>query len=77
MPELVARYPLIGDRPSQAAYAVPAQLAVGDPVMAAFERWVRGHPALPFTVGEVASALWASLNACCNAPASGSPGDRP
>jgi transcriptional regulator GlxA family with amidase domain len=38
--DMVARYLLIGDRPSQAIFAVPSHLAAKDPTMTAFERWV-------------------------------------
>ncbi|WP_214369509.1 hypothetical protein [Pseudonocardia sp. H11422] len=41
--DLVARYLLVGDRVSQASFAVPTMLARNSPEMAAFERWVRSH----------------------------------
>lgn len=55
--DLAARYLVTGDRPSQAAYAVPALLASSDPVVAAFERWVRGHLAEPLQISQVAQEL--------------------
>lgn len=58
--DLVARYLVIGDRPSQAAFAVPALLASADPTMTAFERWVRDHIAEPVRIGQVAAALGVS-----------------
>ena len=48
--ELTARYLLIGDRPSQAVFAVPSLLARSDPTVTAFERWVREHVAEPVQV---------------------------
>lgn len=55
--ELVARYLLIGNRKPQAEFAIPAVLAQADPVMTAFERWVREHLTEPHTVAEAARAL--------------------
>lgn len=55
--ELVARYLLIGNRKPQAEFAIPAVLAKSDPVMAAFERWVREHLTEPLSVADVARAL--------------------
>ncbi|MGW2251695.1 GlxA family transcriptional regulator [Kitasatospora sp. NPDC001660] len=57
---LVARYLLIGDRPSQAAFALPTQLAQADPLMAAFERWARAHLADPPPLAEAARTLGVS-----------------
>ncbi|MQS15860.1 helix-turn-helix domain-containing protein [Streptomyces kaniharaensis] len=62
-PELadtVARYLLIGDRPSQAAFAVPTLLAQADPMMTAFERWVRARLADPPPLAEAARELGVS-----------------
>jgi len=55
--DLVARYLLIGDRRSQATFAVPAVLAQHNPVMAAFERWVRHHLAEPIRIADAARSL--------------------
>ncbi|HEX7308294.1 GlxA family transcriptional regulator [Lentzea sp.] len=57
----VARYLLIGDRPSQAAFALPTRLAQADPLMTAFERWARTHLADPPALAEAARALGVSL----------------
>jgi transcriptional regulator GlxA family with amidase domain len=58
--ELVARYLVIGDRPSQAVFAVPALLASNDPIVTAFERWVRDHVADPLQISGAASAIGVS-----------------
>ncbi|SDF42423.1 Transcriptional regulator GlxA family, contains an amidase domain and an AraC-type DNA-binding HTH domain [Lentzea fradiae] len=58
--DLVARYLLIGDRPSQAAFALPTQLARADPLMTAFERWARAHLADPPPLTHAARALGVS-----------------
>ena len=58
--ELVARYLVIGDRPSQAVFAVPSHLAGTDPTVTAFERWVRGHVAEPLQISGVAAAIGVS-----------------
>ncbi len=58
--EMVARYLVIGDRPSQAIFAVPFHLAGTDPTVAAFERWVRGHVAEPLQISRVAAAIGVS-----------------
>ena len=58
--DLVARYLVIGDRPSQAIFAVPSHLAATDPTMTAFERWVRDHVAEPLQISGVAAALGVS-----------------
>jgi transcriptional regulator GlxA family with amidase domain len=55
--ELTARYLLIGDRPSQAVFAVPALLARSDPTVTAFERWVREHIAEPASISQAAAAI--------------------
>src|ERR1700761_5707728 len=52
--ELVTRYLVIGDRPSQAAAAVPSLLATGDPTIAAFERYIREHLAGPVQIEDAA-----------------------
>lgn len=58
--DLVARYLVIGDRPSQAISAVPSHLAATDPTVTAFERWVRGHVAEPLQISAVAAAIGVS-----------------
>jgi transcriptional regulator GlxA family with amidase domain len=58
--DLVARYLVIGDRPSQAAAAMPSLLATGDPTIAAFERYVRGHLAGSVQIDAAAGALGVS-----------------
>lgn len=58
--DLVARYLVIGDRPSQAIFAVPSHLAGTDPTVTAFERWVRGHVAEPMQISGVAAAIGVS-----------------
>jgi transcriptional regulator GlxA family with amidase domain len=55
--ELTARYLLIGDRPSQAVFAVPSLLARSDPTVTAFERWVREHVAEPVQISRAAAAV--------------------
>ncbi|MDN4521838.1 GlxA family transcriptional regulator [Mycolicibacterium sp. jd] len=58
--ELVARYLLIGDRASQAAFALPSVLAVQCPEVAAFERWVRDHLGESVSICEAAAAIGVS-----------------
>jgi transcriptional regulator GlxA family with amidase domain len=58
--DLVGRYLVIGDRPSQAAFAVPALLASADPTMTAMERWVRDHISEPLQINGLAAALGVS-----------------
>ena len=55
--DLTARYLLIGDAPSQAAFAMPALLARADPTMAAFERWVRQRLSEPLQISAAARDL--------------------
>ncbi len=55
--DLTARYLLTGDRPSQAAYAMPALLARTDPTMASFERWVRQRLSEPLRISTAARDL--------------------
>ncbi|MET9793801.1 GlxA family transcriptional regulator [Streptomyces canus] len=59
--DLVARYLLIGDRPSQAAFALPTQLAQADPLLTAFERWARAHLADPPPLAQAARTLGVSM----------------
>jgi transcriptional regulator GlxA family with amidase domain len=58
--ELVARYLVIGNRPSQAAVAVPSLLASGNPTVAVFERYIRDHLAEPVQVEDAARAIGVS-----------------
>jgi transcriptional regulator GlxA family with amidase domain len=58
--ELVARYLVIGDRPSQAAAALPALLASGNPTVAAFERYIRDNLSQPVAVEEAARSIGVS-----------------
>lgn len=61
--ERVCRYLLIGERPSQAALAIPAQLANGNPTVTSFERWVRDHLREPVRIGRIAGELGVSERA--------------
>ncbi|AVZ75094.1 AraC family transcriptional regulator [Streptomyces lunaelactis] len=58
--DLVARYLVVDERPSQSAYTIPGALAQNDPVVAAFERWVRLNLDEPFSVGDAARSLGVS-----------------
>lgn len=58
--DLVSRYLLTADRLSQVRYAMPALLAESDPMIAAFERWVRDHMHRPVRVSDVAESLGVS-----------------
>ncbi|MCP3804621.1 helix-turn-helix domain-containing protein [Allokutzneria sp. A3M-2-11 16] len=58
--DLVARYLVVDERPSQAAFTIPGVLAQSDPTVAAFEGWVRRHLAEPLSVGEAARAIGVS-----------------
>ena len=55
--DLVARYLVVDERPSQSAYTIPSALAQTDPAVAAFERWTREHLADPIIMSEAAKAL--------------------
>jgi transcriptional regulator GlxA family with amidase domain len=68
--ELTARYLVLGDRPSQAAAAVPALLANGDPVVSAFERYIRQHLSGPIRVEEAARVIGVSERTLQRATAS-------
>jgi transcriptional regulator GlxA family with amidase domain len=57
---LVARYLLIDDRPTQAIYAIPAALAAQDPIVLAFERWLRDHLAEPLRLSRAAQHIGVS-----------------
>ncbi|MEV6170562.1 helix-turn-helix domain-containing protein [Streptomyces sp. NPDC051954] len=58
--DLVARYLVVDERPSQAAYAIPSALAQSDPTVAAFERWTREHLAEPIRIPDAAAAIGVS-----------------
>ncbi|MCF3136884.1 GlxA family transcriptional regulator [Streptomyces olivochromogenes] len=58
--ELVARYLVIDERPSQAAYTISAALAQTDPTLAAFERWAREHLDQPVSIADGARAIGVS-----------------
>ncbi|HEY0475890.1 MAG TPA: helix-turn-helix domain-containing protein [Kofleriaceae bacterium] len=57
---LVARYLLIDDRPSQAAFVVPEHVAHDDELVKRFEVWIRGHLAEPFALASAARAVGSS-----------------
>ena len=58
--DLVARYLIVDERPSQSAYVIPSALAQSDPVVAAFERWIREHLAEPIALADAAKAVGVS-----------------
>ncbi len=58
--DLVARYLLIGNTSSQAAFAVPAAMAQHDPLTASFERWVRQHLDQPIKMSTASQELGVS-----------------
>ncbi|MGW3287420.1 GlxA family transcriptional regulator [Streptomyces sp. NPDC001002] len=58
--DLVARYLVVDERPSQAAYIIPSALAQSDPTVAAFEVWIREHLAEPVSIPEAARAVGVS-----------------
>jgi transcriptional regulator GlxA family with amidase domain len=45
--DLVTRYLVIDERPSQSVYTIPSALAQSDPTVAEFERWARERLAEP------------------------------
>jgi transcriptional regulator GlxA family with amidase domain len=51
---------LIDDRPSQAPFVVPSQVAHDDELVKAFERWTRRHLREPFELARAARAVGAS-----------------
>ena len=55
--DLVARYLVVDERPSQSAYTIPSALAQNDPVVAAFERWVRERLAEPVSIPDAAKSI--------------------
>jgi transcriptional regulator GlxA family with amidase domain len=58
--DLVARYLVIDERPSQSAYTIPSALAQSDPTVAAFERWIRERLAEPIKMADAAKAIGVS-----------------
>jgi transcriptional regulator GlxA family with amidase domain len=58
--DLVARYLVVDHRPSQGTFAIPSLLAQTDPVVSAFERWVRENLAEPLRLPAAARALGTS-----------------
>jgi transcriptional regulator GlxA family with amidase domain len=58
--EHVARYLVASPRSLQSAFVVPAVLTRSDPVLTAYETWVRAHLAEPMQVGRVARAIGVS-----------------
>ncbi|MEV7000900.1 helix-turn-helix domain-containing protein [Streptomyces sp. NPDC093982] len=58
--DLVARYLVVDERPSQAAYTITSALAQSDPTLAAFERWARVHLDQPVSIADAARTLGVS-----------------
>ncbi|WP_369268879.1 GlxA family transcriptional regulator [Streptomyces sp. R11] len=58
--DLVARYLVVDERPSQAAYTITSALAQSDPTLAAFERWARLHLDQPISIADAARTLGVS-----------------
>jgi len=58
--DLVARYLVVDERPSQSTYTIPSALAQSDPTVAAFERWTREHLADPIIMSDAANAVGVS-----------------
>ena len=58
--DLVARYLVVDERPSQSAYTIPSALAQSDPTVAAFDRWIREHLAEPISIADAAKAIGVS-----------------
>ena len=58
--DLVTKYLVIDERPSQSAYTIPSALAQSDPVVAAFERWVRDRLDEPIAIPDAAKSLGVS-----------------
>lgn len=57
---LVARYLLVDDRPSQAPFVAPSQVAHDDELVKKFERWIRRHLGEPFELARAARAIGTS-----------------
>ena len=58
--DLVASHLAVGNRPNQSAVAMPSVLATSDPVLNAFDRFVRDHLDEPITIGDAAAAIGVS-----------------
>jgi len=58
--DLVARYLVVDERPSQSAYIIPSALAQSDPTVAAFERWTRARLAEPISIPSAAKSIGVS-----------------
>ncbi|HEX6449703.1 MAG TPA: helix-turn-helix domain-containing protein, partial [Trebonia sp.] len=58
--DLVARYLVLDERPSQSVYVIPSALAHSDPTVAAFERWARARLAGPISIPLAARAIGVS-----------------
>ncbi|GAA2788460.1 helix-turn-helix domain-containing protein [Kitasatospora sp. CM 4170] len=58
--DLVRRYLVVDDRASQAAYTIPSALARHDPLVSAFEQWVRARIGEPLSIAEAARHLGVS-----------------
>jgi transcriptional regulator GlxA family with amidase domain len=57
---LVARFLVIDERPAQSAYIIPSTLARSDPIVGAFERWVRERLTEPISIPIAARAIGVS-----------------
>jgi transcriptional regulator GlxA family with amidase domain len=60
MAGLVARYLVVDERPTQAAYIIADHLAHTDPLIERFERWARARLAQGFSLTDAARAVGAS-----------------
>jgi transcriptional regulator GlxA family with amidase domain len=58
--DLVARYLVLDERPSQSAYIIPSALAQSDPTVAAFERWARTRLAESISIPSAAKSIGVS-----------------
>lgn len=58
--DLVTRYLVIDERPSQSVYAIPSALAQSDPIVAEFERWARQRLSEPIGIAQAAKAIGVS-----------------
>ncbi|MET8809757.1 helix-turn-helix domain-containing protein [Streptomyces sp. NPDC004546] len=58
--DLLARYLVIDERPSQSAYTIPSALAQSDPTVAAFERWARDRLAESISIPDAAQSIGVS-----------------
>jgi len=58
--DLVARYLVLDERPSQSAYIIASALAQSDPTVAAFEQWARGRLAEPISIPNAAKSIGVS-----------------